>query len=240
MATSVLICGDVRGRLGRLYQRVSAATSAANAPFSCVFCVGEFFPLDGDGDDAGVDIAEYVAGRASAPLPTYFLGGKDTKGVQWISAMGGKSLLCPNIFYLGDSGVRELHGLQVGFVSGCDDDVGDGSDVKSSANEDALFPLVKAVTADGDKYEGLDLLLSSQWPQHVHALDSLGGNPGPKAAPHQPSCTVACAAAILRPRYHLAAFEGVAWSRAAYENASVPHVRAGPSCSSLSQPHANV
>ena len=43
MATQVLVCGDVRGRLGRLYQRVTAVNKA-HGPFAFVVCVGEFFP----------------------------------------------------------------------------------------------------------------------------------------------------------------------------------------------------
>lgn len=183
--TNVLICGDVRGRLGRLYQRVKAANKTGG-PFSCVFCVGEFFPTEGDEEAAGVDIAEYIAQRATAPLPTYFLGGVDAKGLQWLSAMSDTDL-CPNVSYLGASGVQTMHGLRVAYLSGVEDcSLPEGQPV---ADAGALAPLVEAVSAAGE-FAGVDLLLTSQWPQYIHAADSLAGTAAPKSMPTSPSGTV--------------------------------------------------
>ena len=120
----VLVCGDVRGQFGRLFKRVHAAQEKSG-PFACLFCVGDFFPGN---EEANVDIADYISGKVKAPVPTYFICGGDQNTSTWLQAMGGSSQLCDNVEYLGGTGVRTLHGIKVGFVSGSSDsDVGQAS-----------------------------------------------------------------------------------------------------------------
>ena len=45
-----------------------------------------------------------------------------------------------------------------------------------------------------------DLVLSSQWPQFVHAPAALAGSPGPRALPLGASAAVACAAVLHEGR----------------------------------------
>ena len=49
----ILVAGDVRGKLGRLFKRVSTV-NAKNGPFEAVFCVGEFFPSEEEAEAEGV------------------------------------------------------------------------------------------------------------------------------------------------------------------------------------------
>ncbi|CAI5469411.1 unnamed protein product [Closterium sp. Yama58-4] len=74
-----LFAGDVEGRLNQLFKR-AAAVNKSNGPFDCLFCVGAFFPpadpaTAGAGGAGGQsELEDYIAGRAKAPLPTFFIG----------------------------------------------------------------------------------------------------------------------------------------------------------------------
>ena len=59
------MAGDVRGRLGRLYQRATAINKD-HGPFACIFCVGEFFPAETP--QVGARGAVGRAGRCSGRL----------------------------------------------------------------------------------------------------------------------------------------------------------------------------
>jgi hypothetical protein len=215
----ILVTGDVRGKLGRLFKRVETVNKK-NGPFAAVFCVGEFFPSDEEKDAPGVDIAKYITGEATAPVPTYFLGGEDRDGL--LGVMSDQSELCTNITYLGKHGVATLHGLRIGFLSGlfADDDREDDS-VKAANNAATKRKIITefARTTSSPDFHGIDALFSNQWPRGITAAT----NPGPARSPSTPSGTVAVAAAMLRPRYHFAGSETMAWARTPYQSQSALH-----------------
>eukprot|EP01047_Picozoa_sp_COSAG01_P064674 COSAG01_NODE_8600_length_2721_cov_5.810141_3_plen_447_part_01 len=228
----ILVCGDVRGRLGRLYRRVQAV-SAKSGPFDCVLCVGDFFPREADATAEAhaqeeIDLADYVSGSAVAPVPTYFISGGDRSGRTWASALGKSNVLCKGIEYLGAAGVATLHGLTVGYVSGTHEG-------RSESEAAAALGALAAHAAKGG-FTGVDILLSSEWPAGIAApefnscLSGSGSPPSPPAPPagedgrQAGSVTAACAAVLLQPRYHFAAGAGVAWARAAQEQPSALHV----------------
>ena len=214
MAVSVAVAGDVQGRFGKLYEQVAAESERLGLTFSCVLCVGEFFPReDEDSAAGGIDVAEYLSGRAKAPLPTYFLRGSDFNGLTWLKAIGSSGTFCDNMEFLGSAGVRELHGLSVGFVSDSPD---------AGATNKALGAL--AEVAARKSFVGLDILLSNSWPAGIALPDHLDSQAAASAPLRKPCKLAGCAAALMRPRYHFAAGEGQSWERAAYENSSVPHV----------------
>lgn len=192
-----------------------------NGPFAAVFCVGEFFPSEEEKDAPGVDIAKYVTGEATAPVPTYFLGGEDRDGL--LGVMSDQSELCTNITYLGKHGVASLHGLRIGFLSGLfvDDDSEDDS-LKAANNAATKRKIVTefALTTSAPDFGGIDALFTNQWPRGITAAT----NPGPARKPAAPSGTVAVAAAMLRPRYHFAGSEAMAWARTPYQSQSARHV----------------
>jgi hypothetical protein len=216
----ILVTGDVRGKLGRLFKRVETVNQK-NGPFAAVFCVGEFFPSEEEKDAPGVDIAKYITGEATAPVPTYFLGGEDRDGL--LAVMSDQSELCENITYLGKHGVATLHGLRIGFLSGlfADDDSEDDS-LKAADNAEAKRKIVTqlALTTSAPEFCGIDALFSNQWPRGITAAT----NPGPASRPAKPSGTVAVAAAMLRPRYHFAGSEAMAWARTPYRSQAALHV----------------
>lgn len=211
---SACVVGDVHGRFGKLYERVAELAKASDTTFECVLCVGEFFPREEDGraGTEGVDVSEYLSGRLKAPLPTYFLGGSDFNGLESLKAIGASGVFCENMEFLGSAGVRELHGLQVAFASDADD---------PSYQEGMLAALADA--ASGSGFAGVDILLTNSWPAAIADAEHLGEAPAAPAPLRRPCMVAGCAAAMMRPRYHFAAGASH-WARAAYENASVPHV----------------
>ena len=214
MAVSVVVAGDVQGRFGKLYEQVAAESQRLGQTFSCVLCVGEFFPREDEDSAAdGIDVAEYLSGRAKAPLPTYFLRGSDFNGLTWLKAIGASGTFCDNMEFLGSAGVRELHGLSVAFVSDCPD---------AGATDKALGALAEIAAQKG--FVGSDILLSNSWPAAIASPEHLDGQAAASAPLRKPCRLAGCAAALMRPRYHFATGEGQSWERAAYENSSVPHV----------------
>ena len=59
---------------------------------------------------------------AQVPLPTYFVGdyGEGAEQVQSLAAADttGRVQLCENLFFLRGSGIKEIAGLRVAFLSG--------------------------------------------------------------------------------------------------------------------------
>ena len=230
MATQILVCGDVNGKLGRLYQRVRAVDKA-HGPFAFCVCVGEFFPAEdmmNASSEPGVDIAKYITGEEKAPMPTYFLGGEDKDGL--LGMMNDNQELCPNITYLGKHGIASLHGLKIGFVSGFFHDPteqqrADEWAPSTDAEKDAAERKRKMVTdlalltAD-EEFGGVDALFTNQWARGI----TQGVPADVSARPENPSGTITVASAMLRPRYHFAGTEGLAWSRVPYASQAAAHV----------------
>lgn len=89
----------------------------SNGPFDAVFCVGQFFPLDG----SGVEVVEaYFKGEKSIPLPTYFIGDYGEGANALLAPARSKALdmgfatdgipVCDNLFWLKGSGILGLKG----------------------------------------------------------------------------------------------------------------------------------
>lgn len=89
----------------------------SNGPFDAVFCVGQFFPLDG----SGVEVVEaYFKGEKSIPLPTYFIGDYGEGAHALLAPARSKALdmgfatdgipVCDNLFWLKGSGILGLKG----------------------------------------------------------------------------------------------------------------------------------
>jgi len=74
-------------------------------------------PVDSKDDAAATspDAQSYVSGRKQAPIPTHFIG---SFGAGSTEAMLALSTASTNIHYLGTSGLKTLHGLNVAFLDG--------------------------------------------------------------------------------------------------------------------------
>ncbi|CAD6225179.1 unnamed protein product [Miscanthus lutarioriparius] len=139
----ILLAGDAHGRLHQLFKRVkSVATPStyhslfllspvppvnqSTGPFHALLCVGQFFSPEGDAEGAPGDVADYIEGLASVPIPTYFTGdyGPSAPRLLLKAASGARGFapggieICPKLFWLRGSNRFTLHGLSVVYLSG--------------------------------------------------------------------------------------------------------------------------
>ncbi|KAD5317413.1 hypothetical protein E3N88_17359 [Mikania micrantha] len=111
----ILLCGDPLGHLNQLFKRVSSVNKSTG-PFDALLCVGQFFP---DSSERLEELTEYVDGRKSIPLPTYFIGDYGAGAVKVLSAAAKDSSnqgfkmdglkIRDNLFWLKGSGKFILH-----------------------------------------------------------------------------------------------------------------------------------
>ncbi len=108
-----LVSGDCKGRHASLFTKV-ATLNASHGPFTALFCIGQFF---GDTLD---DLTPFLTNATPVPIPTYFVSAEESPcGQELLAAFGAQGgTLCPNLHFLGRSGVREVEGLRVAFLSG--------------------------------------------------------------------------------------------------------------------------
>ncbi|OLP93777.1 Zinc finger CCCH domain-containing protein 64 [Symbiodinium microadriaticum] len=83
--------------------------------FTALFAVGAFLPTVGD-KEAAAGLAEFVSGGRKVPIDTYFI---DSQSAAFLQAAPEGKQLCENLNFLGGFGIREIHGLTVAYLSGC-------------------------------------------------------------------------------------------------------------------------
>ena len=243
----VLLAGDVNGKFDALFKRVSSVNSS-NGPFDALLCVGSFFPdgtcpfmcvlmytpitarstLVAGPDDADLipdQLAPYISGEKSAPIPTYFIGAYGLGSIKTRTALSSQDTTTANtISYLGRSGVTRIAGLQVAYLDGTYNTAAYAATATStpqegrrhftSADVDDLSASI--ASAEGD----IDFLLTNEWPSHV--LDGVVGPP--TVTPPPPGCQpCAHVAQTARPRYHIAGSSsansgGIFYARPPYIN----------------------
>ena len=212
-----LICGDVCGEFSSLVAKVSKV-NASHGPFAFLFCVGQFFAPAGRDNS---QLQPYLAQQAALPLPVYFITSYEyhTALIDHLP-IGGP--LCPNLTYLGRSGVRRLGGLNVGYLSGVYDSERyfevNGEERKhryeSHYTEDDIIALNKEAAG-----EQLDLLLTAEWAKHFHSLLPTTALPTSIVTPTSVgSPVIARLAAQLSIRYHFAGHEDSYFELPPYRN----------------------
>lgn len=206
----VLVCGDVNGKLDQLYSKVKKLKSK-NQEFNFLFCVGNFF-----GGDKKF-LLDYQNGTKKAPIPTYILGPNDSKHCSFYDAGSQDGFeFCENIIYLGKKGMYSASsGLRVVYISGVESPSGATPSPKHCFCEADTKGLMNALKVDQPDYQGVDILLTSQWPKGATNF----GNP-----PSSDKCH-SCGSILLskfvdsvQPRYHFSSMEGVYYERAPYRN----------------------
>ncbi|XP_028663995.1 CWF19-like protein 1 isoform X1 [Erpetoichthys calabaricus] len=205
-ALRVLVCGDVEGRIGVLFNRVKTIQKKSGE-FDMLLCVGKFF---GCSPEAQAEWEEYKTGAKKAPIQTYILGATDQESLKFFPDEDGCEL-AEKIIYLGRKGLfTAVSGFQVAYLSG-----------RESCQEPApaycFTPKdVEALMAPllSSQYKGIDVLLTSEWPKGIARY---GNSPGFDCHSHG-SVSVANIAQMLKPRYHFAGLEGTYYERLPYRN----------------------
>eukprot|EP00741_Cyanophora_paradoxa_P003247 tig00000691_g3155.t1 len=225
----VLVCGDVNGRLGQLYERVNAVNDS-HGPFTALFCVGSFFGvcLSSKYADPKADVMDYIAGRKRAPIKTYVVQGNDSGNGELNRSLTGD--MGPNLVFLGRSGVTSVQGLKVAFLSGTYDRARVTADTDNQP-PDAPFDgyytrkdvQMLVQLTELDSFKGVDLLLTAEWPKDFATNLPADGLPeGVDASWGSPVSSLLAAA--TKPRYHFASTHNRFFQRAPYRNRGGHHV----------------
>lgn len=137
-------------------------------------------------------------------MPTFILGPNTESDTKYY---GNETEICPNLTYLGKRGLYTLSsGLKIAYLSGIEAEQSsdwqfDKEDVKSVKNS----CLCKSLLGE---YRGVDILLTSQWPQGIYEKES------------KASKLVSWLAAEIRPRYHFCGTNGIYYERLPYRNSA--------------------
>lgn len=191
----ILVCGDVEGRFRKLFTKVESVNQK-NGPFDLLLCVGNFF-----GPPISQEWQAYVNGTLTVPVPTYVLGPNNPEHVELYPDINGCEL-CPNVSYLGKRGLFSTSsGLKIAYLSGVPGEQGpthfSAADV--SAVRDACLK-------GQSNFRGIDILLTSVWPQGV------------VQSQHDGSDLVSWLAVQTKPRYHISGLQRSYYERAPYRN----------------------
>ncbi len=117
--------GDIHGRFRRVESWLDALSEARGREVDLVLAVGdvEAFRLADDHRRKAAkrampaEFAEYADGVRTMKRPLYFIAGNNEDFEALHDTPEGLQL-APNVHYLGRAGVKELHGLRVGYLSG--------------------------------------------------------------------------------------------------------------------------
>lgn len=219
----ILLCGDVLGRLNQLFKRVTSVNKSSG-PFDAIFCVGQFFPDSLENPD---ELTDYVEGRSSIPIPTYFIGDYGAGSVKILSAaskdpsnLGFKTdglQICPNLFWLKGSGKFSLLGLSIAYLSGRHSSSGQTVGLYNEDDVDALRALAEEPGT-------IDLFLTNEWPSGILNRASTSDAPVGISDPSGSDPIISQLAAEVKPRYHIAGTKGVFYAREPYSNEGGLHV----------------
>jgi len=209
MSMKILVAGDVEGNITQLFKRVETVNKKAG-PFEMLLCVGSFF---GPGNLGWTD---YKSGRVKVPLPVYILGPNTATELICYPDLAGCEL-AENIIYLGRQGsFTTREGLKIAYLSGVQaEDILNTKDYNYTGTN--LNKLESNLKWDDTRYQGVDILLTNDWPKGISNFTSC----------HQcvddltlGSPLVSRLGLLARPRYHFAAIQGQYYERQPYRNHS--------------------
>jgi predicted phosphodiesterase len=167
--------GDIHGRFRRVEVWLDALAEARGRPVDMVLAVGDveaFRHADDHRRKAAkrgmpAEFAEYADGLRAMKRPLYFIAGNNEDFEALHDAPEGRQL-APNVHYLGRAGLKVLHGLRVGYLSGIHAPRFYEQPLKrprslDTAKQAGYFraPEVEKVSALRD----VDLLLAHEWPR---------------------------------------------------------------------------
>ena len=193
---SVLVAGvgDIHGRFHRVEAWLDALEQARGRPVDLVLAVGDVEAFRHADDHRRktvkrlmpAEFAEYADGARAMKRPLYFIAGNNEDFEALHDAPEGLQL-APNVHYLGRAGLKELHGLRVGYLSGIHAPRFYEQPLKrprslDTAKQAGYFraPEVEKVSALRD----VDLLLVHEWPRGLpQRVQEQQGAPGSRALP---------------------------------------------------------
>ncbi|KAG8763313.1 hypothetical protein FRC12_008617 [Ceratobasidium sp. 428] len=230
----VLVVGSAFGSIVSLFEKVTAIDKK-HGKFSVLLCAGDFFGGDAtlDGPD---EVALLLDGKITVPMTTYISQGMyelPPRVTARISETGGE--ICPNVIFLGKSGVMNVNNtIKIGCLGGILDverftqTTEDTSPYINQATIKAFYnhPLLvaqhgeslasaKAASSGTNSSPYVDVLISNLWPPSISRLSNsvtavLAGPDGKQLDPSTWSAPpLDGLVQQYKPRYHFAAAGGL-------------------------------
>ncbi|KAF3915107.1 hypothetical protein ABW20_dc0100526 [Dactylellina cionopaga] len=178
----VAIQGCGHGALDQIYATIEQASRTHNYTVDLLIICGDFQAVRNSRDLLSMavppkyrhmgDFYKYYNGSKVAPIPTIFVGGNHEASTHlWEVNLGG--WVCPNIYYLGGTGVVNVNGLRIAGVSGIYNDNNykrprfekppyDDRSMRSAYHYRA-HDLFKLNMLSGD----IDIFISHDWPEGI-------------------------------------------------------------------------
>ncbi|CAO3688330.1 unnamed protein product [Umbelopsis ramanniana] len=217
----VLVVGSANGKFTELFSKVKSM-NAKHGPFDVLLCTGNFFGKE----VTNSDLEKLLNNEIEVPVHTYFIQGSNPiPGLAQSRIEKNDGELCESVYFLGKRGLlKTTQALRIAFLSGSMDAniyAGEITPEEPAAESEPGLHYTKAdITALNstpvakNMTAGVDILLTHEWPQDVHAMSNQSVDPKVESM----SQPVAEVAATLAPRYHFAAAEDVFYEREPYKN----------------------
>lgn len=143
-----------------LFNKVDNINKKAG-PFDLLLCVGNFFGIN------NTEYLPFLNGSKKVPIPTYILGPNKEDHLKFYPAE--ESDICENLYYLGKRGLYSVSGgLKVAYLSGTLVNDKDKVEAFNYTTSDVI-DLKDICLRNNINYKGVDILLTSQWPDGVTA-----------------------------------------------------------------------
>jgi Icc-related predicted phosphoesterase len=173
----VAAVGDIHGRFHRVETWLDALEQARGRPVDLVLAVGDVEAFRRADDRLRkatkrampAEFAEYADGVRRLKRPLYFIGGNN-EDFEALHDLQGGGELAPGLIYLGRSGVRELHGLRVAYLSGIHAPRFIEQPLKRPTTPETVKQAGYFRTAEVEKLMPLrdvDLMLVHEWPRGI-------------------------------------------------------------------------
>jgi len=204
----VLITGDVEGNFDFLLSKIEQLSQKQS--FDFCLCVGKTLSVNFNPNQFNLD-------NKKIPLPIYFVDTSEFSPILHTLHPNGIEVV-PNLTFLGKSGIKNIQGISVAYLSG---KIKDSSNPYQSQAKKFNAGYYDAEDLDNIinnqdtlSSKGIDILLTSEWPQ---GFDSNL----PEKLSYQiknQSFDVTNLVNTLKPRYHIVGLENFFYKRPAYSN----------------------
>jgi lariat debranching enzyme len=173
-AMKIAVEGCCHGDLRKIYQELARLEAVEQTKVDLLIICGDFQAVRNQTDLASLacppkyrkmgDFHLYYEGKERAPVPTIFIGGNHEASNHLFELYHG-GWVCPNIYFLGYSGVVRFGGLRIGGLSGIHNEriPFDHSTMRSIYHY-RQFETWKLAQVQ----EPLDIFVSHEWPTGIY------------------------------------------------------------------------
>ena len=186
----IAVEGCCHGELDKIYAAMRHLEQREGITIDLLICCGDFQAVRNIDDLECMSVPnkykqlatfhKYYSGETRAPYPTLFIGGNhEASNYLWELYYGG--FVCPNVYYLGHSGVVNFGNLRVGGLSGIykSNDYRRAQHERPPYSSDTLRSAYHVREFDVKKLksvtEPLDVFLSHDWPRNVAKHGDVAG-----------------------------------------------------------------